>query len=53
MFRHNEEKLNRAVDRAFEKKETKEVGRWLKAWAKEDRKDQKHWEEELRKKYHD
>jgi hypothetical protein len=48
-FIHDDDKLNKAIEKAIEKKEIKEVENWLKAWTKEDKKEMERWEKELRK----
>jgi hypothetical protein len=48
-----DDKVCKAMDRAIEKKDRKLMDGWLKAWEKEDRRDQRHWEKELMDKYRD
>ena len=42
-----DDKVNRGLERAYERKDKKALGGWLRAWAKEDRKDLRRLERDL------
>lgn len=42
-----DDKVNRGLERAYERKDKKALGSWLRAWAKEDRKDLRRLERDL------
>ena len=46
-FLSREEKLNRGLERAYERKDKKALGSWLKAWAKDDRRELRNLEKDL------
>ena len=46
-WRERDDNMVKAMEKAYERKDKKALGGWLKAWAKEDRRDLKRFEKDL------